>query len=102
RRHTRFSRDWSSDVCSSDLLRAMQVWQSKNQAQIVYQNSQVWRNIWSDGRELPREILEPRWYGYSVGKWIDDYTFVVETIGLDRSEERSVGKECSIRWVRAD
>src|SRR5690606_40708652 len=22
RRHTRFSRDWSSDVCSSDLLRA--------------------------------------------------------------------------------
>src|SRR5690606_5498142 len=25
RRHTRFSRDWSSDVCSSDLLRADQV-----------------------------------------------------------------------------
>src|SRR5690606_40815815 len=24
RRHTRFSRDWSSDVCSSDLLRSMQ------------------------------------------------------------------------------
>src|SRR5690606_39788616 len=25
RRHTRFSRDWSSDVCSSDLLDASQV-----------------------------------------------------------------------------
>src|SRR5690606_40101502 len=24
RRHTTFSRDWSSDVCSSDLLRALQ------------------------------------------------------------------------------
>src|SRR5207302_4164818 len=24
RRHTRFSRDWSSDVCSSDLLRALE------------------------------------------------------------------------------
>src|SRR5690606_39557761 len=23
RRHTRFSRDWSSDVCSSDLIRAL-------------------------------------------------------------------------------
>jgi hypothetical protein len=64
-------------------LRAIQIWQSKNQAQIIYQNSQVWRNIWTDGRELPKEILEPRWYGYSVGKWIDDYTFVVETTGLD-------------------
>jgi hypothetical protein len=64
-------------------LRAIQIWQNKNQAQIVYQNSQVWRNIWADGRELPKEILEPRWYGYSVGKWIDDYTFVVQTKGLD-------------------
>jgi len=36
-----------------------------------------------DGRELPKEILEPRWYGYSVGKWTDDYTFVGETVGLD-------------------
>src|SRR5690606_39767968 len=24
RRHTRFSRDWSSDVCSSDLLRSLE------------------------------------------------------------------------------
>jgi hypothetical protein len=64
-------------------LRAMQIWQNKNQVQIVFQNSQVWRNIWADGRELPKEILEPRWYGYSVGKWIDDYTFVAQTTGLD-------------------
>ena len=64
-------------------LRAIQIWQNKNQAQIIYQNSQVWRNIWADGRELPKEILEPRWYGYSVGKWVDDYTFVVRTTGLD-------------------
>ena len=64
-------------------LRAIQIWQNKNQLQIVYQNSQVWRNIWADGRELPKEILEPRWYGYSVGKWLDAYTFVVQTTGLD-------------------
>jgi hypothetical protein len=64
-------------------LRAIQIWQNKNQAQIVYQNSQVWRNIWADGRELPKEIPEPRWYGYSVGRWVDDSTFVVQTTGLD-------------------
>ena len=64
-------------------LRAIQFWQNARQTQIVYQNSQAWRNIWTDGRELPKEILEPRWYGYSVGKWVDDYTYVVQTVGLD-------------------
>jgi hypothetical protein len=66
-------------------LRAIQFYQSKNQMAIVYQNDQVWRNIWMDGRELPKvdDVPEPRWYGYSVGKWVDDYTFVVETDGLD-------------------
>jgi hypothetical protein len=63
-------------------LRAIQIWQNKNQVQVIYQNSQVWRNIWADGRELPKE-MEPRWYGYSVGKWTDDFTFVVQTTGLD-------------------
>jgi hypothetical protein len=64
-------------------LRAIQVFQTKSQVAIIYQNDQVWRNVWMDGRELPKEILEPRWYGYSVGKWVDDYTFVAETVGLD-------------------
>ena len=66
-------------------LRAIQFYQNKNQMAIIYQNDQVWRNIWMDGRELPKvdDVPEPRWYGYSVGKWVDDYTFVVETVGLD-------------------
>jgi len=63
-------------------LRAMQIWQNKNQVLMVYQNSQAWRNIWTDGRDYPKE-MEPRWYGYSTGKWVDDYTFVAETKSLD-------------------
>src|SRR5580658_10197239 len=42
----------------------------------------VFRTIWTDGRELPKDPI-PRYYGYSVGRWVDDYTFVVETVGLD-------------------
>ena len=38
--------------------------------------------IWTDGRELPKDP-GPRWFGYSVGKWADDYTFVVESNGMD-------------------
>jgi hypothetical protein len=64
-------------------LRAIRVFQTKSQVAIIYQNDQVWRTIWTDGRQLPKEILEPRWYGFSVGQWTDDYTFMVQTVGLD-------------------
>jgi len=39
------------------------------------------REIWMDGRKLPTDP-DPRWYGYSVGKWDGD-TLVVETIGFN-------------------
>ncbi len=63
-------------------LRAIQIAQTPKKTLIVYENDQVWRSIWTDGRDFPA-ITEPRWYGYSIGKWADDYTFVVETTGLD-------------------
>jgi len=40
------------------------------------------RAIWTDGRQLPKDPDQPRWWGYSVGKWDGD-TFVVETTGVD-------------------
>jgi hypothetical protein len=49
---------------------------------ILYEFDRVWRVIWTDGRELPKDP-EPRWYGYSVGNWVDDYTLVVQTSGTD-------------------
>ena len=56
----------------------------QNAKQVVYLNQYYgnWRVIWTDGRELPKDP-EPRWNGYSVGKWVDDYTLVVETTGLN-------------------
>jgi hypothetical protein len=56
----------------------------QNAHQVIYLNQYFgnWRNIWTDGRELPKDP-DPRWNGYSVGKWVDDYTFVVETVGLN-------------------
>ncbi len=40
-----------------------------------------YRLIWTDGRQPPSDP-DPRYNGYSVGKWTDDYTFTVETVGL--------------------
>src|SRR5437016_6887144 len=41
-----------------------------------------WLRIWTDGRQLPKEVDLPRWWGYSVGHWEGD-TFVVDTVGTD-------------------
>jgi hypothetical protein len=63
-------------------LRPIKVVQTPDQVLIMYEYQRVWRAIWTDGRELPVDP-ESRWYGYSVGRWQDDYTFVVNTVGLD-------------------
>ncbi len=63
-------------------LRTIELVQTANQVIYLNQFYGNWRVIWTDGRELPKDP-EPRWNGYSVGKWVDDYTFVVETVGLN-------------------
>lgn len=63
-------------------VRATQFLQSPLQLVILYTFDKTWRVIWTDGRELPKDP-DPRWYGYSVGKWRDDYTFVAQTNGTD-------------------
>jgi hypothetical protein len=62
-------------------FRSSVILQSAENVVILYEFGQVWRTIWTDGRKLP-EHPKPTWWGYSVGKWVDDYTFVVETNGL--------------------
>jgi hypothetical protein len=64
-------------------LRAIQVIQLPKRVLVNYQNDQIFRTIWMDGRDFPKTITEPRWFGYSTGKWVDDTTFVVETVGMD-------------------
>jgi hypothetical protein len=63
-------------------LRTVQIFQTPVAVYLLYQFGRVWRVIWTDGREAPKDA-EPRWFGYSLGKWVDDYTLVVETTGLD-------------------
>src|SRR2546422_5036820 len=68
RRHTRCSRDWSSDVCSSDLL------QGRGPAMLLLQRFRLGERV--ADRSGPAQRL-----GDGA-----------------RSEERRVGKECRSRW----
>jgi hypothetical protein len=61
-----------------------------NRIVVLLQFQDIWREIWMDGRALPtnvggtgKDALDPRYNGYSVGHWEDDYTLVVDTTGLD-------------------
>jgi hypothetical protein len=54
----------------------------------LFQYQGVYREIWTDGRSLPADVgggnaqsPDPRWYGYSVGRWSSDGIFVVDTVG---------------------
>jgi hypothetical protein len=70
----------------------IQISQDEYKINILYQYDNKWRVIWTDGRPLPKLLAdggveidgkyrEPRWFGYSVGKWLDDYTLEVQTVG---------------------
>ena len=54
-------------------LRTTQILQTPLKVVILYEFGRVWRVVWTDGRAVPKDP-EPRWYGYSTGKWVDDYT----------------------------
>src|SRR5690349_24341579 len=79
RRHTRSLRDWSSDVCSSDLIcRANGAWELRS-ARTAEERALVWRGRKAAFAAMGR--VSPSYYVQ------------------DRSEERRVGKECRCRWA---
>jgi hypothetical protein len=63
-------------------LRQVQFLQTQQAVFALHMWEKRWRQIWTDGRTLPVDP-DPRWYGYSVGRWDDDYTFVVSSNGTD-------------------
>src|SRR2546430_12877484 len=85
RRHTRFDCDWSSDVCSSDLLPEHRSLQGYERARQPHDGAAP-----QDERELPAggALLGP---GPPSGAR-------APRVRRARSEERRVGKECRSRW----
>src|SRR5690606_41144557 len=92
-RHTRFSRDWSSDVCSSDLLDPNAFTQDTPTLQRVGQaeDNVVGSIPWGYPGWLPIENVEgARWNQYVVVPPLKGPNgFAVQPL---RSEERRVGE----------
>jgi hypothetical protein len=56
--------------------------QSPRLIAILYEADDKHRQIYTDGRALPKEFDQPAWLGYSVGHWDRD-TLVVESAGFN-------------------
>src|SRR5690606_41032119 len=98
--HTRFSRDWSSDVCSSDL-------------DSEYKPTLILKIFLTPfGIDRPGfEFIEIIWWitviagFFSLLGFFTNYSLLLLSFGTTflighfyRSEERRVGKECRSRW----
>src|SRR5436309_265522 len=56
---------------------AMRLAQARDEMIQFFENGRAWRDLWTDGRKLPAGTdVDPRWFGYAVGKWDGD-TFAV-------------------------
>src|SRR5205085_5866876 len=95
RRHTRFDCDWSSDVCSSDLLAL-----SRDYQEMV--SLEAATRLGLPGQPLaapPRVRLDLRWLGIKAWRRLRAAMVLASGGPLFRSEERRVGKECR-SWGR--
>jgi len=87
--HTRYCDPLGFPQNMTNEIRGLQIATMPNKLILAIQYMDVWREIWTDGRALPTDVgmpgsvLNPKYNGYSVGHWEDDYNFVVETVGLD-------------------
>ncbi|HLH06261.1 MAG TPA: hypothetical protein VKW78_03400 [Terriglobales bacterium] len=85
-----------------------------NRMFIMFEQQRVWREVWMDGRELPKDVdakgaPDSRYYGYSVGHWDGDNTFVIDTTGFDQrawldenGHPKSKNAHIEERYTRAD
>ncbi len=95
-------------VPRSDLVPyPFKILQVPNMVVILYEAVHSYRQIFSDGRPLPKD-MNPSWFGYSVGHWEGD-AFVVRTEGFnDRGWLDNFGKpatdalKVTERFVRKD
>src|SRR5690606_41040412 len=91
RRHTRFSRDWSSDVCSSDLG-------SSDRSGIKIVAVFVGNSLMSSLSSSASAPLNPLHALRTVLFYITLALITLLWFPPSRSEERRVGKEWSSRW----
>src|ERR1700676_3116198 len=64
------------------LSEPIKIVQAPRLTMLLYEVDNLHRQIFTDGRKLPKEVNPPAYMGYSAGHWEGD-TLVVETAGFN-------------------
>src|SRR2546426_7448662 len=95
RRHTRLQGDWSSDVCSSDLVAVLVAslvgWVIVEHVDVIRMLMRPIIPLLPDGKLKFTSPTEPFLITLK-------FAFALGLLLASRSEERRVGKECRSRW----
>lgn len=103
---------WPHDFWAA-INRPFEFLQTSNRVVMHIQYHNEWREIWTDGRPLPKigddpGEAPPTWMGYAVGHW-EGNTFVVVSTGYDertwfdrQGDPRSDHGVLVERWTRTD
>src|SRR5699024_11811409 len=94
RRHTRSKRDWSSDVCSSDLYGSIDELNSFVGLAVSHLGEDLFEDILTDLEKIQNELFDCGTELSNVSKKERPHKLSEEI----RSEERRVGKECRSQW----
>jgi hypothetical protein len=87
--HVRYCDPFGFPRNMNDQIRSVTFTTLRDRTFVLLKFMNIWREIWTDGRSLPvvsgrgPDVHDPTYNGYSVGRWEDDYTFVVQTTGMD-------------------
>ena len=96
--------------------RGVEFVQAPDKVILLQQYQRVFREVWTDGRKLPTDVggTNPESpaatrYGYSIGSWADEATFVVQTTGAIETSygdlyahPHSLGARIEERYRRVD
>src|SRR5207302_6783508 len=97
RRHTRFSRDWSSDVCSSDLGGLMAY--AADFSDLFRRTATFVDKILKGAKPADLPVEQPTKFELVINlKTAKALGLTIPPSLLGRSEERRVGKECGSGW----
>src|SRR5690606_40132131 len=87
RRHTRFSRDWSSDVCSSDLTGRARVARHTS----AEHERAPWRPLLLCGVAIAFASSAANFLGAYLASWAHDVGLTIGQIGRASCRERGMG-----------
>ena len=65
-----------------NLAGAFEIVQTPKELVQVFDQGRQIREVWTDGRKIPEDDVDPRWYGWATARWDGD-SLIIDSFGYD-------------------